>query len=112
VAEIESDAPPGSPSTDWAKTCEQIWEAKRGGQTRYVYDLAPAFRKYGAERLADGWSRYLDSFDRSARFVGSPRDFASKAGVWCEVVKAESVAESAFRLLEERGMVLGNGGHA
>jgi hypothetical protein len=112
LAEIESDTPPGSPPTDWAKTCEQIWETKRGGETRYVFDLAPAFRKYGADRLAAGWARYLDSFDRSARFVGSPRDFASKAGIWCEAEKTESVAESAFRLLEERGMVLGKGGHA
>jgi hypothetical protein len=107
LVEIESDIPPGSPPIDWAKACEATWEEKRGGHNRFIYDLAPALRKYGQERLLSAWSRYLDSFPSDAKFVGSPQDFASKAGLWCAPPTKATAIDETRRLLAEEGMILG-----
>ena len=110
LAEVESDVPPGGASVAWAELCGSIWFERRGGENRYIFDLAPAFRQFGLERLVKGWTAYLDSFPAAAKFVGSPQDFASKAGVWCgERPTALSPAQEAMKILERDGIVLGRG---
>jgi len=75
--------PPGAGRYELVDQAAAIWDAKRGGENRWIGDLAPASRRYPATFL-DGWTRYLDSFAPGSKFMGSPRDFAAVAGVWCD----------------------------
>lgn len=106
LAEVESDQPPNGPYTGWADKCGAIWLEKRGGENWYIYDLARAFERFGETKLLKGWATYLDSFAVGAKFRGSPQNFASKAGDWCDKPAEVSLAAQGRAILERDGMIL------